>query len=155
MLEYIVITGLIIGTGFYIMSPLLKPEQFNGSSASGTNEMLAVLDLKKEGAYAAIRELEFDLNMGKLSKEDYETLKEKYTCDAIDCLKAIDKLQINKNGEADLSEKGLENEIAREISALRAGESVKASDVFCAQCGQRASTIDQFCSRCGTRLIKL
>ena len=91
----------------------------------------------------------------KLSKEDYETLKEKYTCDAIDCLKAIDKLQINKNGEADLSEKGLENEIEREISALRAGESVKAADVFCTQCGQRASTIDQFCSKCGTRLIKL
>jgi len=155
MLEYVVIIGLIIGTGFYIISPLLKPDQFNGSCAAGADEILTELNLKKEGAYATIRELEFDLNMGKLSKEDYETLKAQYMRDAIDCLKTIDELQMNRDSQTDLSEKGLENEIEREISALRATGPVTTAEIFCTQCGQRTSSTDRFCFKCGTKLTTL
>jgi hypothetical protein len=155
MLEYVVIIGLIIGAGFYIISPLLKPDQFNGSSATGADEMLTELNLKKEGAYATIRELEFDLNMGKLSKEDYEILKAQYVRDAIDCIKAIDELQMNKNRQTGLSVKDLENEIEREISTLRASVPPTAAEVFCTQCGQRTSSEDRFCSKCGAKLTKL
>ena len=155
MLEYVVIIGLIIGAGFYIISPLLKPDQFNGSCAAGAEEILTELNLKKEGAYATIRELEFDLNMGKLSKEDYKILKVQYMSDAIDCIKAIDELQMNKNRQTGLPAKDLENEIEREISVFRASGLATAVEVFCTQCGQRASSEDRFCSKCGAELTKL
>ena len=74
-MEYAVIMGLIIGAAIYIINPLLKPSRMEGAIALETDEMLAELSLKKEGAYATIRELEFDLNIGKLSTEDYEALK--------------------------------------------------------------------------------
>lgn len=154
-MEYFVIIGLIIGAAFYIISPLLKSDRLDGSFALQTDEMLAELNLKKEGAYATIRELEFDLNMGKLSKEDYETLKAQYMRDAVDCLKTIDELQMNRDSQPDLSEKDLENEIEREISALRATGPVTAAEIFCAQCGQRISSTDRFCFECGTKLTTL
>ena len=154
-MEYFVIIGLIIGAAFYIISPLLKSDRLDGSFVLQTDEMLAELNLKKEGAYATIRELEFDLNMGKLSKEDYETLKAQYMRDAVDCLKTADELQMNRDSQTGLSEKDLENEIEREISALRATGPVTAAEIFCTQCGQRISSTDCFCFKCGTKLTTL
>ncbi len=154
-MEYFVIIGLIIGAAFYIISPLLKSGRIDGSFVLQTDEMLAELNLKKEGAYATIRELEFDLNMGKLSKEDYETLKAQYMRDAVDCLKTIDELQMNRNSQTGPAEKDLENEIEREISALRATGPVTAAEIFCTQCGQRISSTDRFCFECGTKLATL
>jgi len=154
-MEYVVIIGLIIGVSFYIISPLLKSGRIDGSFTLQTDEMMAELNLKKEDAYATIRELEFDLNMGKLSKEDYETLKAQYMRDAVDCLKTIDELQMNRDSQTGLSEKDLENEIEREISALRATGPVTTAEIFCTQCGQRTSSTDRFCFKCGTKLTTL
>ena len=154
-MEYFVIIGLIIGAAFYIISPLLKSDRIDGSFVLQTDEMLAELNLKKEGAYATIRELEFDLNMGKLSKEDYETLKAQYMRDAVDCLKTADELQMNRDSQTGLSDRDLENEIEREISALRAIGPVTAAEIFCTQCGQRISSTDRFCFECGTKLTTL
>ena len=150
-MEYFVIIGLIIGAAFYIINPLLKPGRMKGAIALETDEMLVELNLKKEEAYATIRELEFDLNMGKLSKEDYEIIKAQYAHSAIDCIKAIDELQMSRNSQAGPAEKDLENEIEREIPALNAGEFAQAADLFCTQCGQKLSAADRFCSKCGAK----
>lgn len=150
-MEYFVIIGLIIGAAFYIINPLLKPGRMAGAIALETDEMLVELNLKKEEAYATIRELEFDLNMGKLSKEDYEIIKAQYTHGAIDCIKAIDELKKNIKRQTNLSAKDLENEIEREIPALNAGEFAQAADLFCTQCGQKLSAADRFCSKCGAK----
>ncbi len=151
-MEYAVIMGLLIGAAIYIINPLLKPSRMEGAIALETDEMLAELSLKKEGAYATIRELEFDLNIGKLSTEDYEALKSQYTREAVDCLRAMDELQMNRSSQAGPAEKDLENEIEQEISTLRASGSAQVVDVFCIQCGQRAPAADRFCSKCGDKL---
>ncbi len=150
-MEYFVIIGLIIGAAFYIINPLLKPGRMKGAIALETDEMLVELNLKKEEAYATIRELEFDLNMGKLSKEDYEIIKAQYASGAIDCIKAIDELKKNIKRQTNLSAKDLENEIELEIPALNAGEFAPAADLFCTQCGQELSAADRFCSKCGAK----
>ncbi|NIA31757.1 MAG: hypothetical protein GWP06_17840 [Actinobacteria bacterium] len=153
-MEYIVIIGLLLASAVYIISPLLKPGQADGAFAPKTDEMLAELHFKKEGAYATIRELEFDLNMGKLSAEDYETLKAQYMFEAVGYIKTIDELQMNRNRQTSLPEKDLEKEIEQEIPALRSTGSAKTANVFCSQCGQRASSSNHFCAKCGTKLIK-
>jgi hypothetical protein len=52
----------------------LKPKQ---------EDILKELKNKKDGAYAAIRELEFDLSMGKLTEEDFQILKRQYSLEAV------------------------------------------------------------------------
>lgn len=153
-MEFIVIIGLLLASGLYILSPLLKSGRTDDAFASETDEMLAEFNFKKEGSYAAIRELEFDLNMGKLSIEDYEILKAQYMREAVGYLKMIDELQMNRNGQTDLSGKDLEKEIEQEISALCSTGSTQTADVFCSECGQSASSSDHFCVKCGTPLIK-
>ncbi|MFH1624451.1 MAG: zinc ribbon domain-containing protein [Pseudomonadota bacterium] len=154
MLEYLVITGLIVGAGYWIVSPLLTQRQVENLNSPRIDEQLRELNLQKEGAYATIRELEFDLMMGKLSEDDYETLKEQYTQDAIDCLKKIDEVLSNKKRKASPAEEDIEDEIEREISALRKIRSIKEVTIFCTQCGARGSTGDRFCSQCGAELVR-
>lgn len=154
MLEYVVIIGLIVIAAYWIFIPLLKSDQLNVPLTPKTEDKLRQLRLKKERVYDAIRELEFDLNMGKLSKEDHETLKRQYKLDVVRYLKEIDTLQSNKTEGPDLSKQDIENEIEREVSALRGSQSVKEANLYCTQCGARSSTKDRFCSKCGAKLDK-
>lgn len=91
MLENIVILGLLALSGFFIISPLLKQDTSDNMPTPEPDDIRNDLNLKKERAYETIKELEFDLNMGKLSKEDYEILKDQYTREAIEYLKTIDE----------------------------------------------------------------
>ena len=154
MVEHIAIIGLIVGAGYWIISPLLKSDQLNSSLISDSDERLKQLTSEKEGAYATIKELEFDLEMGKLSTEDYETLKGQYMLEALDCMKEIDALQSNESRKESLTEKDIEDEIEQEISELRSGRSRKTASVFCSDCGTEASSQDRFCFSCGAKLVK-
>ncbi len=154
MLEYAVIIGLILGAGYWIISPLLKPAQFDTTIKLKADDTLRELELKKEGAYSTIRELEFDSHLGKLSKKDYNALKQQYMLDAVNYIKEIDKLQKQKPKQKNLTQKDIENEIEKEILALRGPKSEENSTVFCTQCGAKTSGRDRFCSACGTQLSK-
>ncbi len=151
MLEYAVIIGLILAAGYWIVSPLLHSSPAKHPSTPEANETLRQLELRKEGAYATIRELEFDLEMGKVSTEDYEALKEQYMRDAIDYMQEIEILQTRREP---VTEEDFEAEIEREVSALRGGEVVETSTIFCTQCGAEASAQDRFCFQCGSKLVK-
>ena len=47
---------------------------------------------QKAAAYAAIREAEFDKQMGKLTDEDYQFIRQKYEARAIEALAQLDQL---------------------------------------------------------------
>lgn len=153
MFEYIAITGLIIGAGLFVLNPLLRSGRGNARFDTNTDNMLAQLNLKKENAYEAIRELEFDLSMKKLSEDDFETLKAQYMNDALKCMKAIDNLHMQRKKQAGRTEKDLGNETEKEISARHTGDSLGSVEIFCTRCGQGASPKDGFCVRCGARLM--
>ena len=154
MWEYIVIVFLILASGYWIIRPLLSPEQLQDSLTPDLNERLNQITLKKEGAYATIKELEFDLSMGKLSKEDFETMKEQYTLDALEYMEEIDQLQASEKIDPTLTEEEIEKNTENEISVLPEARSTVKASVFCTQCGEKTSGQDQFCSSCGAELGK-
>src|SRR5262245_3738141 len=47
---------------------------------------------QKAEAYAALKEAEFDLQMGKLTDADYQLLREKYEAQALEALAQLDRL---------------------------------------------------------------
>ncbi len=57
-----------------------------------SHEALYHLMEEKEHTYAAIKELDFDYNMGKLSDGDYKELKHQYKEKAVAVLRQIDEL---------------------------------------------------------------
>lgn len=52
---------------------------------------------QKADAYSAIKEAEFDRQMGKLTDEDYQLLREKYEMRAIEALTQLDRLTSARN----------------------------------------------------------
>jgi len=153
MLEYFIFIGLILFAGSWILRPLLKSKSTDSAIISKTDEALGQLEYEKEEAYAAIRELEFDENMGKISKEDFGALKRQYMLDAVHYLKEIDELQENKSKRKDPGEEEIIDDIEKEISSLRHGESSKQNDIFCVRCGTKSSSLQRFCSTCGAEIV--
>ncbi len=90
-------------------------------------------------ALAALKEIEFDRETGKLSDDDYGFLKAKYTAAAIAALREDDAAASDD----------LEAMIAARVRALRAPS---AAVPTCAACGPRLEPDAIFCSGCGGRL---
>jgi len=154
MIQNFIFIGLVIFAGYWILSPLLKSNSIDSGVIPIKNEALGQLQYEKEEAYAAIRELEFDENMGKISKEDFGALKRQYMLDAAHYLKEIDELQEKKSERKELGAEEIIDEIEKEISSLRHDGSLKKSDLFCVQCGTKASSRQRFCSSCGAKIVK-
>jgi len=153
MLELVVIVMLLLGASYWIIIPLLRPWQYKSLADQETNETLSQLNLKKESAYATIKELEFDLNMGKLSEEDFEAMKRQIMLDAVEYLKEIDQLQSGEKRDPS-AEEGIEKGDEKEVSAVSASRPRDETPKYCTKCGKRASALDRYCSNCGSELLK-
>lgn len=143
---------MILGSAYWVSYPLLRSRKMGVSGdASFNKEGLLDLEIQKEEVYAAIKEMEFDHKMGKLSKEDYQNLRDKYTSKAVGSLKKIEELEREGNRSLDV-----EVEIEKEILALQqeeaSGGTKREKVSFCTRCGRRASPGDRFCGQCGMRL---
>jgi hypothetical protein len=145
------VIAMVLGSAYWVSYPMLRSKKIGISGESCLEEGLLDLEIQKEEVYAAIKEMEFDHKMGKLSKEDYQTLRDKYTTKAVGSLREIEALEREGNRSRDI-----ESEIEKEILTLRQegpGGRIKNEKVsFCTQCGRRASPRDRFCSQCGKRL---
>ena len=71
--------------------PLFGPTEEPPALADPEN-LLARGEKQKTDAYAAIKEAEFDRQMGKLTDEDYQLLREKYEARALEALAQLDRL---------------------------------------------------------------
>ncbi len=127
-------------------------------------EKLKILDNKKETLVSAIRDIEFDYGLGKLSKEDFEELNNKYKLEAASVLKEMDEIQKLDNRQTSGDE--IESEILsyrktgasddvlieEEINSFRSANQNNKPEIKCQKCGAEKSTGDLFCSKCGAKL---
>ncbi|HEX2249875.1 MAG TPA: hypothetical protein VHH32_05970 [Gemmatimonadales bacterium] len=87
-------------------------------------------------ALAALKEIDFDRETGKLSEGDYQFLKAKYTVAALEALRAEEATRPDP----------VEAMIAAKSRALTAG------GARCPTCGPRPEPDAVYCSTCGLRL---
>lgn len=72
--------------------PLLRPARAS-SRPTGADPARLRWNKEKEMAYAAIKEAEFDYQMGKLSEEDYRALRAKYEQRALEALARLEEIE--------------------------------------------------------------
>ncbi len=154
MLGYVIIFGLLIGACYWIINPLLQHDGRQNGFTPKPEDILEKLKNKKEGAYATIRELEFDLSMGKLSEEDFQILKRQSIQEAVGYMKEMDDLKASPATISKPVDKGLEEEIGQEISAIHTHESTQTKYIYCTSCGEKAAVERRFCAACGSNLHK-
>ncbi len=135
-------TALLIGTLLavlglaYVLYPLLR-------GASVAMPVPAAEATPESSAIEALREIEFDQATGKLSPEDYATLKSTYTVLALAELR-------KREGAAAVGEVSAPNDI--EDAAERMIARAKQRAMSCVSCGPRPESDALYCSDCGRHL---
>ncbi|NOT55149.1 MAG: hypothetical protein HOP18_11125 [Deltaproteobacteria bacterium] len=86
-LSGLILIGMI---ALFVAAPLFKPERQSDRS-DAREDLAARWEKQKTDAYAAIREADFDQEMGKLTEEDYRLLREKYEARALEALAQLDR----------------------------------------------------------------
>ena len=124
---------------FVVLRPLIWPPP----ASEPVFEPLEQEETPRGVALLALKEIEFDRETGKLSDEDYRFLKEKYTGQAIEALRA--------EGEAEATD-DVEALIAHRVRALRsAAATAPPGAPVCPTCGPRPEPDAVFCSMSQSR----
>jgi ribosomal protein L32 len=135
-----------------VLQPLVLP----GRPRTPVYEPPDPEETPKGVALAALKEIEFDRETGKLSEEDYAFLKGKYTGVALDALRAESAEAADAGAQSERQDGGgdVEAMIAARVRALRsAATSAPPGAPVCSTCGPRPETDAVFCSTCGHRLL--
>ena len=128
----------VVATAIALAWPLLSPPS-EASEAAGTPDPKARLQSEKDTVLAAIREADFDHEVGKLSAEDHRALRAELEERAVAALTAIDRSAIHP---------------APAGAAHVPGTTRGPTAAFCPSCGQKRTSDADFCSRCGSRLAR-
>ncbi|MER3513832.1 MAG: hypothetical protein C4310_05135 [Chloroflexota bacterium] len=171
--------ALLIVVAAFVLRPLVEKSGARVAHARSNareNGTRAALLRQRDAIYAAIRELDFDFRLGKISEEDYHPQRERLALQGVAILKQLDAL--SPDGDAGL-EGEIEAEIARrrrkrtgpsgqtaparqaglsdaeieaQIRALRRKSATSPVASACPRCGATTSPEDHFCRNCGAAL---
>lgn len=166
MVVSIAIALMIVAAVAIVAWPYFNPTADAKGGPNGSDPALENLVTQRDATYAAIKDLEFDHTMGKLSDADYRGLRAKYETKAVGILQELDGLKKAQPPRVRSAESA--ESIEQEVQRLRRGSKCPqcgaphaANDVFCARCGTalrgircpkcgtRAASGDRFCARCG------
>jgi hypothetical protein len=153
----LIVAGVIV----VIAIPAVRRRPQAGTVLDDSEGPRALLLRKKESSYAAIQELNFDYQTGKISEEDYSEVYSALKADALSAIKAIEegeseyRRKLDEELEEEISEKrGIETKPYHEnddeagICPACGGQNLK----YCHECGNPVDAGAAFCSNCGTPL---
>jgi hypothetical protein len=136
LVEAVVAAIVGLASLFLVLQPLFLTRDTSARPA----EPLDPEETPRGVAVAALKEIDFDRETGKLSEEDYQFLKTKYTAIALEAIRA------EKDGG---SPESAEVMVAERVRALRVGPTER---VRCPICGPRPEPDAAYCSSCGVEL---
>lgn len=122
---------------WFVLDPVLRP----APPAPPIYEPPDPQETPKGQALAALREIEFDRETGKLSDADYDELRNAYTAEALTAIRAE---------ESGATTDDVERMVATRVAAIRGGN--VEDGVVCPTCGPRPEDEAAFCSSCGRSL---
>jgi hypothetical protein len=148
-LEMIVGILLALVAVYYVLRPVLAPtRRMAAVEAAQAAEVLEDLedDLSpRTVALRALKEIEFDRATGKLTEQDYESLKRQYTAAALDAMR-----------QAEAPSSPVAQTSPAPTAAMRScpthGPRPERDAVFCSACGKKLVGAAGFCARCGNSL---
>ena len=148
---------LLCATMWFVLLPILRPRADARVEDAGADPDD---DLSPRAvALRALAEIEFDRATGKLSADDYESLKARYTRDAVSALRGGDQPSTPPAPAAAPTPSPV-LPLSPKRAALPAmacpahGVRSEMGAVFCSECGRRLGLEegDRVCGRCGTLL---
>jgi len=177
-MDIVLLTTILLLIGFallLILYPLWQQQARSQTvlQSPRPGQTLDEYQAQYRAALAAIKDLTFDYEMGKVSAEDYDTLLVRSKLNAAKIRQQIDLL--SEAAEAEPVDETVDAEIEQLVAQLRNGHQaadelllaeVEAeiellkqaqavpSAVSCSKCGKAVQPDDAFCSRCGQPVVQ-
>jgi len=166
MLWMTLILALLLSLGAlaFVLWPLLNA---HSPVQPLEDDRLTELVARKDSTLRALKDLEFDHQVGKLTEEDYGRFYERLSRQAVALIGQIEKITPQVTGLDDV----LEAEIARGRRVLTGRNGAAkppmtsaakpldapagAASQFCTECGTRLQPGFKFCASCGTPVAQL
>jgi hypothetical protein len=147
---------------YFAVSPLL---QAGRAAMVVEDDKLVELLGRKDATLQAIKDLEFDYRVGKMSQEDYQRLDQRLRRQAIGLMQQIEKVapesaSLDEQLEsiiAQFRQTSLPSTPAPSVPTSTASASPSASNSarFCTECGKPIEAGHKFCAYCGTAVAQL
>jgi hypothetical protein len=134
---------LAVPAFLFTLYPLLRPRPQANLLPTAGDEELEDLHARRDAAYEALKDLEFEFQSGGRSEKDYRDLEQKYKDRAISVLQRLDSMT---------APSGIEEEIESQVLKLRKGKDAATEGTECSECGTASRPEDRFCTRCGASL---
>lgn len=153
-MTYVVILLLMMAAFTIVLWPLVSSVNRMRPETAGDSDLDELVS-RRDSAYGALKELEFEYQLGNLSEPDYNDLRDRYRARAAVILKEIEEaVAASGDGEA---------EAAGPLACPSCRKPTEPSDEYCWGCGARlegrcpscsraVGRSDTFCAYCGTRL---
>lgn len=149
-LSLILGTVIALGALSYVLMPLLASSEDTQAALARTvrdPEEVRAGQSEDGLAVTALREIEFDRATGKLSDEDYEELKAKYTQLALNEMRVADRERGVVTSSAVAESLAVADPAEDPVEA--AVRAVQARRPKCPTCGPRPESDATYCSGCG------
>lgn len=145
---------LLCAVVWFVLLPILKPHADPAAVDSGADPED---DLSPRAvAMRALSEIEFDRATGKLSEGDYETLKARYTGEAVEAMRGEREKPAVPAGTpvTPLRRPSPKPQPTPAQACPVHGPRPEVGATYCSECGRRVGTQaeDRFCTKCGTLL---
>lgn len=118
----IIAAFILIAAGIllFIFTPLFDPrdDAKTINQISRAEARRRELIEQRDMVYEAIRELDFDHRMGKVEEDDYRQTRARYTAQAVELIKSLDKTAERTDHPAPKPQ-GISDQIEKEIAAIR------------------------------------
>ena len=165
-MTYLAILAMMLIAFALVGWPLVGPSQGARRTAGGApwDDLIG----ERDAAYGAIRDLDFEYEIGNLSDSDYQGLRDRYRSEAAATLQKLDSV-VEEAGAATASPTRAASEgypsakPGASLSCPSCGGTTETSDCYCCNCGaqlgQRCPNCagvtqeqDRFCAACGCSL---
>ncbi len=161
-----IILAIALLAGIFISRPFSDERALghhlkHKTALSQAEQRHSALLAERDRLVAALQELDFDNQLGKIPAEDYPSQRAGLVKSSVDVLKALDEFGKNafqtagsQPGDPAAALRRLnlpDDDLEAQIAARRARRNGKTAG-FCPSCSKPYQKSDHFCSRCGTTL---
>lgn len=152
---FLLLAILLSAAALYVVAyPIVPGPRGRRPAVTSAQEQLEELLAQREAAFQALRELNFDHQLGKITEEDFVVFEANLKQHAADVLRALDRWEAAADAD-------LDDVLEQAVSARRAvlqglqAEALRGDGASCPACGRQVAADDKFCPSCGAALPAL
>ncbi|HEX8954477.1 MAG TPA: zinc ribbon domain-containing protein [Polyangia bacterium] len=144
--------GWVVWLAFRAAQALVKDAPVVDAGAVVTGKRRKELEREKQALLKALKELDFDHQMGKVSDKDFADISSTYRARAIRVMRQLD--DAGRDYETMIAKEVAER--AGRPAATAAANSAAATPdpARCAKCSTKNDSDAEFCKKCGGKLVK-